>query len=457
MALLSEYAARGSEEAFATLVTRHVNKVYSVALRHTRNPHQAEEITQAVFVILARKARHLGKGVILEGWLYQTARLTALTSVRGESRRVRREQEACMRTLLNEDESKIWEQITPLLDTALGSLNEADRHAVVLRFIYDRSMKEVGTALGASESAATVRLHRALEKLRKFLARHGVSSTGAIIAGAISANSVQAAPPVLAKTVTAVAVAKGATASGSTLTLIKGAMKLMAWTKVKTAIVVGTTVILAAGTTTTLVSQYQPRAQNGEVRVALADQTNGLMVGIASSFVVVPDESLKKLGITWQSAESGGRMGLLDKSETKIVMQTLHAASGVEFLASPRSATQNGMGVELSVTKPVKVADTNADIGIILQATALYSSDYSSLELSVTNELHELVDVTAQPNVQITKVAASPTLKPGQTLVMRQTIAEGNLLDKNIGKSSNLLVFVTPTTFKAGTGLHKLK
>src|SRR6202453_249100 len=94
IALLREYVKRGSEDAFATLVARHINKVYSVALRHTGNPHQAEEITQAVFVILARKCRHLGKRVILEGWLYQTARLTALTSIRGKTRRARREQEA---------------------------------------------------------------------------------------------------------------------------------------------------------------------------------------------------------------------------------------------------------------------------------------------------------------------------------------------------------------------------
>ena len=93
-ALLREYAERDSEAAFATLVTRHVNKVYSVALRHTGKPHQAEEITQAVFVILATKSRQLGKRVILSGWLYQTARLTSVTFIRSEIRRAHREQEA---------------------------------------------------------------------------------------------------------------------------------------------------------------------------------------------------------------------------------------------------------------------------------------------------------------------------------------------------------------------------
>src|ERR1051325_7361897 len=98
--LLRQYAEQNSEKAFSAIVSRHINKVYSVALRHTRSPHQAEEITQAVFVILARKSRNLGNGVVLSGWLYQTARLSAATFIRSEFRRIRREQEAFMETVV---------------------------------------------------------------------------------------------------------------------------------------------------------------------------------------------------------------------------------------------------------------------------------------------------------------------------------------------------------------------
>src|SRR5882672_8927246 len=100
--LLKEYVEHGSEEAFATLVARHVNKVYSIALRHVRNSHQAEEITQAVFVILARKSRRMRPGTILSGWLYQTARLTAANYLRTEIRRSHREQESHMQSISNE-------------------------------------------------------------------------------------------------------------------------------------------------------------------------------------------------------------------------------------------------------------------------------------------------------------------------------------------------------------------
>src|SRR5204862_3174521 len=113
-------------------------------------------------------------------------------------------------------------------------------------FFEGKTSKEVGAPRGATKAAAKRRVTRALEKLRKFFTKRGVVSTTAIIAGAISANSIQAAPMVLAKSVTAVAIAKGAAASGSTLILIKGALKLMAWTKAKTTLVVAG-VILATG------------------------------------------------------------------------------------------------------------------------------------------------------------------------------------------------------------------
>jgi len=248
--LLREYVERGSEDAFATLVERHVNKVYSVAVRHTGNPHQAEEITQAVFVILARKSRQLGAGVILYSWLYKTARLTSMAFIRGEIRRTRREQEAFMQNADETNESEVWRQIAPLLDAALAALNETDRRALVLRFFYGKSMREISADLGASEDSIRQRVNRALEKLQRYFLKRGVHSTTAMLAGAISTGSIQIAPAALAKTATAVALAKGATASTSTLTLIKGALKIMAWTKAKTAVIAVAAVLLAAGTTT---------------------------------------------------------------------------------------------------------------------------------------------------------------------------------------------------------------
>ncbi len=254
MDLLRQYAVGNSDAAFAALVARYVNLVYSAALRKTGNPHAAEEITQAVFIILAQKAGRILDKTILPGWLYQTARLTASSFLRREIRRVRREQEAFMQTepyTIPPDET--WEQLAPLLEDAMGQLGDQDRAAVVLRFFGGKSFAEVATAAGVSENAAKKRVSYALEKLHRYFARRGVSSTTAVIAGAISTHSIQAAPAALVKSVTAVALAKGAAASGSTLTLIKGALKIMAWTKAKTA-ATSAAIVLAVGATTGVVA-----------------------------------------------------------------------------------------------------------------------------------------------------------------------------------------------------------
>jgi RNA polymerase sigma factor (sigma-70 family) len=252
MELVREYAASQSEQAFETLVSRNVGLVHSAALRQLRDPHLAEEITQTVFIILARKAGSLNPKTILPGWLYRTTRYVSAAALKIQRRRERREQKAHMQAVIQEAQTDpTWEQFSPLLDEAMADLRDKDRDAIVLRYFQNRSLRDVGAVLGVDEYAAQKRVARALEKLRAFFVKRGFDSTAANIAETISANSVQAAPALLAKAVTAIAVA-----SGSTLNPIKGALKIMAWTKAKTTIAVGVGILLAAGTTTILVEKH---------------------------------------------------------------------------------------------------------------------------------------------------------------------------------------------------------
>ncbi len=256
MALVRQYARGNSEPAFAELVCRHINLVYSVALRYTGQAQDAEDVTQAVFIILARKADGLRGKTILTGWLYEVTRFTAMKFLRTTTRRRIREQEAYLQSALNDpDTGKAWQQVGPLLEEAMTRLGEKDRLLLALRFFENKSGAKAAALLGMQEWAARKRMERAVEKLRLFFDRRGVKISADVLTGAISANSVQAAPVALAKSVTAVAMAKGAAASGSTLTLIKGALKIMAWTKVKTAIIAGAVVVLAVGTTAVIVKK----------------------------------------------------------------------------------------------------------------------------------------------------------------------------------------------------------
>jgi|GEM_PF-2455735 len=369
--LLRQYADENSEAAFSALVTRHVNMVYSAALRKAGSPAAAEEITQAVFVILAKKADQLSRHPALSGWLYQATRLTAANYLRTEIRRARREQEAFMQSLSNQTESEVWPQIVPLLEDAMGRLGEKDRNAIALRFFEGKSFQEIGVAFGASENAAKKRVLYALEKLRAHFIKHGVTSTTATIAGAISANSVQAAPAALAKTATAVALTKGATASISTSILIQGTLKIMAWTKTQT-VIVGAVV---ASLTTVSVIQHRAQSKLQAQNESLQQQINQL------AQLKTENENLANQLATANRSEADARAQLRNLSQKP--SQPVPAAAPAPSPAAPPPAPVKTAAIELPKSSWTNAGFATPEAVLQTRGAAVLSGDRELFKQSI--------------------------------------------------------------------------
>jgi len=434
--LLRQFARTRSEAAFTALVERHLDLVYSTALRHTGNVHTAEEIAQVVFIILARKAGSLSAKVILSGWLYQTTRLTAANHERAGIRRQKREQEAYMESAFNEAPSKNaeWHQMSPWLDSAMAGLRPKERDALVLRFFEGRNLAEVGTALGIEERAAQKRVSRGLEKLRGFFAKRGVHSTTTAIGETIAGNAVSVAGTDLAAAISVSAV-KGSAVGASTLSLVNSTLKIMTYTKLKFALAMSALAILAGGAVTVALSQTSTKAPSA-AGPAAANQT---ALVISAQFVDVPDAVLNKL---WQPPADATTAILTQNENTNLLAQM--KKYGVTIFAQPRIGfpslpTGKPFAGTISMTKQVKASGTNADVGTILSVAVTLSADSQSVSLDATAECPRLVDNAIQ--TLKTSTSATLKLKPAQTLLIVEPIPDSNL---STVSSTNILVFVTP-------------
>jgi RNA polymerase sigma factor (sigma-70 family) len=235
--LLSRFAEAGDQESFEEIVSRHSGWVYSVALRAVRDKHLAEDVTQAVFIILAKKARSIREGTPLSGWLFKACRFAVSDALKRRTRMKNRENrfaEFFRATNAEgaapaEGATDVPDEISHTLDEAVGVLSDSDRQAVLLRFYENKSLAEVGQSLGISEEAAKKRVARAVDKLRKHFATRGMIAPAAVIVGLLMSRSAEAAalPPLFASSVAA-----GAT-SGAAHSLAAGAIKTMACAQAK--------------------------------------------------------------------------------------------------------------------------------------------------------------------------------------------------------------------------------
>src|SRR5438477_1722126 len=268
--LLGEYAEDGAESAFAEIVARHTNLVYSAALRQVDSPDIAVEVAQCVFIGLARSARPLSRKLAetasLAGWLCRSARNISLNFRRDEFRRHSRERQAMENLDSTPDTAPDWERLRSVLDEAMFELSESDYEALVLRFFKNQDLRSVGLALCVSDDAAQKRVSRALERLRDLLSRRGITTPAAALSMVLSANAVQAAPAGLALTIsTAAVLACGGVQTSTTI----AATKAIAMTTLQKAII-GATVATAVGTG--IYESGQTRHLRGQVQTLQEQQ-----------------------------------------------------------------------------------------------------------------------------------------------------------------------------------------
>ena len=296
--LLHSFARLHDQAAFALIVHRYAALVYSAALRQV-GPALAEDVSQAVFLILAQKAGQID-GSTLAGWLVKTARYAALASRRMEVRLKQREQKAArMQPELtnSDDDSTKWQQLAPLLDEALARLDEKERSAITLRYLQGKSVREVAAAMSVSEAAAGKRATRAVQTLRDFFARRGVTLTTEALSGALAVHGVVSVPASLAGKLAATGVG-GAAVSTGVGSIVKGTSALMLTAKTKLTLAAAALLVIGGGGVAIVATQFSggsssaaaPAAPESvqviqaKIGVAPATQTIALTTRPAESF-----------------------------------------------------------------------------------------------------------------------------------------------------------------------------
>jgi len=254
--LLRRFVKDNSEEAFAALSARYLNLVYTVCRREVHDPELAQDVTQAVFLLLARTAPKFRSKTGLPGWLFRTARFTSQNALKQEQRRQYYEEKAAMETQAQEPaEDAAWNELEPLLNQSLAALREKDRTCILLRFFQGASFAEVGTASGLSEDAARKRVIRSLGKMRQFFAKNGVIIPAVALPVLLTAHAAKAAPVTCQASIAALthSVLAGhtlAALTGShTYQLSEGTLKAMKLIQLKLAVGVTTAVLVGTAAT----------------------------------------------------------------------------------------------------------------------------------------------------------------------------------------------------------------
>jgi RNA polymerase sigma factor (sigma-70 family) len=332
-ALLRNYVEKRDERAFAELVQRHLDVVYSAALRRTRGQtHLAEEISQKVFCDLSRKAAALMQHPTLTGWLHRSTRYAAIDAARAELRRQKLQQTltAMPDTSPASGPRADWEQLRPVIDEAMDQLDDRDRELMLLHYFNALTFAEVGARMKLSEDAARKRVSRALDKLRGHLGRRGVTSTTAALGLLLSHPPLVAAPAGLASTVTATALAIAPTGlAGTTFSLLF--MSKLTAPIVSAALAAGLTGLVWTSTAADTVSAAE--------LAALREENTRLVEATAAE---APLESVARVASEYSAQAAAIARALGERRGRQITNSLATSGAATAPPASPPAVTPRG-------------------------------------------------------------------------------------------------------------------
>jgi RNA polymerase sigma-70 factor (ECF subfamily) len=284
--LLERYAGRRDEAAFTALVRRHGPLVLGACRRVLGDAHAAEDVFQATFLLLARKAGSLRRPAALGPWLHGVATRIALKARGREARRRAVEgQAAALAATAASAEDPVWRDLRPLLDEAVGGLPVKLRVPFVLHYLEGRTVTAVARQLGCPRGTVATHLARARQQLRTRLTRRGVTLSAAAVGVALSRQLAVGAlapalPGVLVKTAAGFAAGQAAagTVPAGVVVLAQGGLPTMSLKKqIVVAVLLlglgaagGGTVLLAQGTGT----KERPVRQTGAAPTPAAAETD---------------------------------------------------------------------------------------------------------------------------------------------------------------------------------------
>jgi RNA polymerase sigma factor (sigma-70 family) len=256
---LEAYCGTRAGEAFAEVVAVHAEWVYGAAVRMVEDREMAEDVTQAVFLLLAQRPEKAA-GRSLAGWLFKVTRYCAAHAVRGEARRGRHERRAAAMVSETVDgEVPVWEEIAVSLDEEVSRLRESERQLILLRFYQGKSMAEIGAVLNVPEDTARKRVGAAVEKLRRLFKVKGVGVSAVGLGAVLAARTTQAVPVGFKTSVCAGAMAP----SAKVLALAQGVSKMIVLAKIQVAVVAGSVVLVLASVGGLLVARVMAEGAPG--------------------------------------------------------------------------------------------------------------------------------------------------------------------------------------------------